>query len=135
MVLLEEAVGLQAITDTDYVAVPSWSGNAGWRALKGNIGLCKWLGIGVISVRMKDGYVQVHCEPVPFQPCKSSLRRKALLKEFDARDGDPTHGGTNGQVMTVYRQDARRCAAHLADVGIAKGADVAKATGVGARHA
>ncbi|WP_272003813.1 DUF2161 domain-containing phosphodiesterase [Roseovarius sp. ZX-A-9] len=130
LVLLQQAVARQAITDTVYVAVPRWSGKAGWRAFKGNIGLCKRLGIGVISVRLKDGYVQVHCEPVPFQPRKSSLRRKALLKEFDARDGDPTHGGTNGQVMTAYRQDARRCAAHLAEVGIAKGADVAKATGV-----
>ncbi len=130
LVLLQQAVARQAITDAVYVAVPRWSGKAGWRAFKGNIGLCKRLGIGVISVRLKDGFVQTHSEPSSFQPRKSSLRRTALLKEFDARSGDPTAGGTNGQVMTAYRQDALRCAAHLAQAGIAKGADVAKATGV-----
>ncbi|QIE45459.1 hypothetical protein G5B38_07955 [Pseudohalocynthiibacter aestuariivivens] len=130
LVLLQQAVARQSVTDTVYVAVPRWSGKSGWRAFKGNIGLCKRLGIGVMSVRLKDGVVQVHCEPAPFRPRKSAPRRAALLKEFDTREGDPTEGGTNGTIMTAYRQDALRCAAHLAQAGIAKGADVAKATGV-----
>jgi hypothetical protein len=130
LVLLQQAAARQAITDTVYVALPRWSGKAGWRAFKGNIGLCKRLGIGVISVREADGVVQVHADPAPFQPRKSKARKAALLKEFAAREGDPTMGGTNGQVMTAYRQDARRIAAYLATAGPSKGADVARATGV-----
>ena len=131
LVLLQQAVARQSVTDMVYVAVPRWSGKAGWRAFKGNIGLCKRLGIGVLSVKLADGSVQRHNDPAPFRPRKSKPRRAALLKEFSARAGDPTAGGTNGQVMTAYRQDALRCAAYLRDAGVVKGAEVAKATGVG----
>ncbi len=130
LVLLQQAVARQTITDTVYVALPRWRGMAGWRAFKGNIGLCKRLGIGVISVREADGFVEVHTDPAPFRPRKSKARKAALLKEFAAREGDPTKGGTNGQVMTAYRQDARRIADYLAHAGPSKGSDVAKATGV-----
>jgi len=133
LTLLQQAVARQAVTDAVYVAVPRWSGKAGWRAFRGNVGLCKRLGVGVMSVRLKDGQVQVHCEPVPVSPRKSSVKRTRLLKEFTAREGDPTQGGTNGQVMTAYRQDALRCAAFLVQGAargavVAKGADVARAT-------
>ncbi|VAW02707.1 FIG00990273: hypothetical protein [hydrothermal vent metagenome] len=130
LVLLQQAVARQAVTDTVYVALPRWHGKPGWRAFKANIGLCKRLGIGVISVRETDGFVQVHIDPAPFQPRKSKARKAALLKEFAAREGDPTMGGTNGQVMTAYRQDARRIADYLAKAGPSKGAEVARATGV-----
>ncbi len=130
LTLLQQSVKRQAVTDLVYVAVPRWRGKAGWRAFKGNIGLCRRLGVGVISVRVEDGSVQLHADPGPFQPRKSSARRAALLKEFNARAGDPTQGGTAGQVETSYRQDALRCAGYLAESGPSKGAEVAKATGV-----
>lgn len=130
LTLLQQAVARQAITDTVYVAVPRWKGKAGWRAFKGNVGLCRRLGLGVLSVRLEDGFVQVHAEPRPFVPRRSAPRKARLLREFTARQGDPTQGGTNGQVMTAYRQDALRCAAHLAEAGVVRGAEVARATGV-----
>ncbi|MCZ4354507.1 DUF2161 family putative PD-(D/E)XK-type phosphodiesterase [Roseovarius aestuarii] len=133
LVLLQQAVARQAVTDTVYVAVPRWKGKAGWKAFKGNIGLCRRLGLGVLSVRLDgaDGdRVQEHAIPGPFQPRKSKKRHAAMIREFEARKGDPTQGGTNGQVMTSYRQDAMRCAAYLADGQVAKGSVVAGATGV-----
>jgi len=130
LVLLQQAVARQAVTDCVYVALPRWRGKPGWRAFKANIGLCKRLGIGVISVRENDGFVQVHIDPAPFQPRKSKARKAAMLREFAARVGDPTMGGTNGQVMTAYRQDAQRIADYLAKAGPSKGAEVARATGV-----
>ncbi len=130
LTLLQQAVARQAISDIVYVAVPRWSGKAGWRAFKGNLGLCRRLGVGVISVRLADGFVQVHCDPVPFVPRKSKARAAALLREFARRDGDPNAGGTRGSIVTAYQQDAERCAAWLAEHGPAKGAGVAKATGV-----
>ena len=130
LTLLHQAVARQAVTDIVYVAVPRWKGKAGWRSFKSNIGLCRRLGIGVLSVNPEDGAVQVHADPGPFQPRKSKLRRDRLLKEFDARSGDPTKGGTRGRVMTAYRQNALACAAYLRAAGPSRGADVAQHTGV-----
>ncbi|MCP5038479.1 MAG: hypothetical protein GY945_12875 [Rhodobacteraceae bacterium] len=130
LTLLQQAVARQAIPDTVYVAVPRWKGRAGWRAFKGNIGLCKRLGLGVLSVRLKDGFVQVHNDPAPFRPRKSKARKAALLSEFARREGDPNTGGTRGKLVTAYRQDAEKLAAYLGQHGQTKGAVVAKATGV-----
>lgn len=131
LTLLQQAVARQAISDCVYVAVPRWSGKSGWRTFKGNVGLCKRLGIGVMSVRLKDGHVQVHADPGVFKPRKSKRRKGALLREFEQREGDPNTGGTRGQIVTVYRQNAMKCVDYLAAHGPAKGAIVASATGVG----
>lgn len=131
LTLLQQAVARQAISDWVYVAVPRWAGKSGWRTFKGNVGLCKRLGIGVMSVRLKDGHVQVHAEPGVFQPRKSKRRKAVLLREFESRVGDPNLGGTRGSVVTAYRQGAVKCAAYLNEHGASKGAVVAGATGVG----
>lgn len=124
--LLKQAVARQSMSDWVYVAVPRWSGKPAWRVFKGNVGLCKRLGIGVLSVRLEDGHVQAHCDPVEFRPRKSKPRKGALLKEFDRRRGDPNAGGTRGAITTAYKQEALRCAAYLAEHGPRKGAEVAK---------
>lgn len=131
LTLLQQAVARQALTDEVYVAVPRWSGKAGWRAFKGNIGLCRRLGLGVLSVRIEEGEVQCHCDPAPFRPRKSKVKRARLETEFAARRGDPNLGGTRGPVETSYKQDSLACAQHLAQAGPCKGAEVARATGVG----
>jgi len=126
LTLLQQAAARQAVTDTVYVAVPRWAGKAGWRAFKGNIGLCKRLGLGVLSVRLNDGFVQVHCDPVPFVPRKSKVKKTRLLGEFAKRVGDPNKGGTRGKVVTAYQQEAERCRAYLRDHGPTKGSVVAQ---------
>jgi hypothetical protein len=128
--LLQQAVSRQSITDSVYVAVPRWSGRAGRRSFKGNVGLCRRLGVGVLSVRLGDGFVEVHADPSEFRPRKSKPRRGALLKEFARREGDPNLGGTRGRIVTGYRQEAARCAVFLAEHGESKGAVVAKGAGV-----
>lgn len=130
LTLLQQAVARQAVTDLVYVAVPRWTGKPGWRAFKGNLGLCRRLGLGVLSVRLKDGLVQVHTDPGPFQPRKSKVKSARILSEFARREGDPNTGGTNGKLVTAYRQDAEKLAACLAKEGPMKGAALAKATGV-----
>lgn len=130
LTLLQQAVARQAVTDLVYVAVPRWSGKPGWRSFKGNLGLCRRLGLGVLSVRLKEGLVQVHADPGPFQPRKCKVKTARLLSEFARRDGDPNMGGTNGKLVTAYRQDAEKLAACLAKEGPMKGAALAKATGV-----
>lgn len=126
LTLLQQAVARQRVSDWVYVAVPRWAGKSGWRTFKGNVGLCKRLGIGVLSVRLEDGHVQAHCDPVEYRPRKSKPRRGALLKEFDRRRGDPNQGGTRGAVTTAYKQEMMRCARFLAEHGASKGAVVAR---------
>ncbi len=129
--LLQQAVARQVVSDLVYVAVPRWQGRAGWRAFKGNVGLCRRLGLGVLSVRLQDGFVELHAEPAPFVPRKSRARRDALLGEFARRQGDPNAGGIQGARVTAYRQDGERIRAYLAEHGPSKGAVVARATGIG----
>ena len=131
LALLQQGVARQAITDQVYLAVPRWKGKAAWRMFKGNVGLAKRLGLGVMSVDLAAGTVQVHADPAPFKPRKVKRRKDSLLKEFNAREGDPNLGGMKaGGRMTAYRQDAEKCRAYLAENGPAKGHVVAKATGV-----
>ncbi|MEM7076512.1 MAG: DUF2161 family putative PD-(D/E)XK-type phosphodiesterase [Pseudomonadota bacterium] len=130
LTLLQQAVARQAVSDLVYVAVPRWQGRVGWRAFKGNVRLCRRLGLGVLSVRECDGFVQVHCDPVPFRPRRSSRKRARLLTEFEARRGDPNAGGMRGPIETAYKQDARDCARYLSRCGTASGAEIAAATGV-----
>ena len=130
LTLLQQAVARQSISDFVYVAVPRWSGKSGWRTFKGNVGLCKRLGLGVMSVRVKDGHVQVHVDPGVFRPRKSKRRKGVLQREFEQREGDPNVGGTRGQIVTAYRQNAVKCATYLAQNGPTKGAIVARETGV-----
>ena len=71
-------------------------------------------------------------DPGPYVPRKRKDRRERLLGEFQRRVGDPTAGGADRRrpTMTVYRQDALRCALLLARAGPTKAAEVARATGV-----
>ena len=135
LILLQQGIARQALTDQVYLAVPRWKGKAGWRMFKGNIALCKRLGLGVISVNVAEdpekGTVQVHHDPRPFVPRKNKIKSAKLLKEFETREGDPNLGGSKaGGRVTTYRQNAVRCRTYLLEHGPSKGHMVAKATGV-----
>ncbi len=129
--LFHQAIARMTITDCVYIAVPKPTGKSARRTLKDNLSLCRRLGLGLITVR-PDGTAETHCDPGPYVPRKSKPRQTKLLREFQRLSGDPNAGGaTRHGIVTGYRQDALRCAAHLAQNGTTKGAEVAKATGVG----
>ncbi|WP_298680168.1 DUF2161 domain-containing phosphodiesterase [uncultured Lentibacter sp.] len=129
--LFHQAVARQRVTDSVYVAVPRWTGRAGWKAFKANVGLCKRLALGVLSVDVHSGSVQAHSDPAVFQPRKMAAKKAALMREFAARDGDPNLGGMSREtIVTAYRQAAEKCAQHLAAHGPCRGRDVKEATGV-----
>lgn len=130
LALVYQGVARQQLTDAVYIAAPRGKGRAFQGALGNMRTLCRRLGLGLITVRMRDGLVEVHCDPAPYTPRKSKVKRGRLLREFAQRDGDPNTGGTRGGIVTAYRQDAIRCAAHLAGAGPTKGAVVARETGV-----
>lgn len=124
--LFHQAVDRMAISETVYIAVPHKPGKAFSRSLKQNVSLARRLGIGVITVRLKDGSVYVHIDPGPYRPRKSRVKTERLLKEFAKRVGDPTRGGaTRHGLITAYRQDALRCLDYLNVHGPTKAAHVA----------
>lgn len=131
--LFHQGVARQAVSDDVYLAVPRGTGKRFARALKDNLALCRRLGLGLLTVRLRDGLVEAHLDPVPYTPRKSALRKGRLLREFARRVGDPNEGGaTRVGLVTAYRQDALLCAALLEQEGASKGSVVAKATGVAA---
>lgn len=128
--LFHQAINRQSMTDQVFIAVPRKSGKAALTAIRRNKMLCRRLGIGLLTVRVSDGRVDLHCEPGPFKPRKIKARKTKLLSEFESRHGDPNLGGmTSEGLMTSYRQGALRCAKVLHDEGACKAAYVAKMAG------
>lgn len=131
LTLFHQAIDRQALSDAVYVAVPRGRGKPFLKSLKNNKKLCRRLGLGLISVRLKDGFAEVHLDPAPYSPRRSKAKKARLLREFNKLVGDPNIGGsTRRSLMTAYRQDALRCLALLQADGPLKGADVARLTGV-----
>lgn len=131
LTLFHQAIERQRITDTVYMAVPRGSGKAFGASLKRNIALCRRLGLGLMTVRLKDGLVEVHLDPAPYKPRKAPRQTARLLREFARLAGDPNTGGSTRQgLMTAYRQDALRCLTCLHELGPTKAATVAERSGV-----
>ncbi|MCV3270604.1 DUF2161 domain-containing phosphodiesterase [Roseobacter sinensis] len=129
--LFHQGTARQSLTDAVYLAVPHQPGKRFAKAIKDNLKLARRLGLGLITVRLSDGLVQVHCDPGPYRPRIAKARQGALLREFARRQGDPNEGGqTRSGLVTAYRQDALKLALYLFEAGATKGAEVARETGV-----
>lgn len=131
LTLYHQAIARLALTPEVYLAVLRPEGRAAQRMIRDNTALCRRLGLGLITVRARDGFVERLAEPGPYAPRGSKVKRARLEAEFARRQGDPNAGGaTRHGLVTGYRQDALRCAAYLAEYGAARGAAVARDTGV-----
>ncbi|MCC0076605.1 MAG: hypothetical protein H6898_08455 [Rhodobacter sp.] len=131
LALYHQAIARLVLTPQVWIAVLRPEGRAAARMLKDNAALCRRLGLGLLTVRGRDGFVEALVEPGAPLPRASKVRRARLVAEFDRRQGDPNAGGaTRHGIVTGYRQDALRCAAYLAEYGASRGAAVARDTGV-----
>ena len=129
--LFHQATERQAVTDLVYIAVPSGKGRAFQKSLHCNSMLCRRLGLGLLTVRLRDETVVVHADPAPYRPRQSARKKALLLGEFARREGDPNVGGsTRRGLVTAYRQDVLRCVKFLSENGASKAALVAKGSGV-----
>lgn len=127
LALFHQCVARLSVSDDVYLAVFHQPGKRFAKAVKDNVSLARRLGLGLITVRLKDGLVEVHCDPGPYRPRKSAKRQQRLLREFARRQGDPNDGGqTRAGLVTAYRQDALKLAVFLFEAGASKGADVAR---------
>ena len=128
LALVHQGLARQKVSDLVYLAIPK---PPKAKALKDNTRLCRHLGLGLLTVRLRDGFVEPLADPGPFTPRKSPNRKVRLLREFARRVGDPNKGGASRVgIITSYRQDALKCAVFLQENGPSKGATVAKATEV-----
>ena len=131
LALFHQATERQRITDAVYMAIPRGTGQAFQSSLKKNTKLCRRLGLGLMTVRLRDGAVDVLLDPAPYKPRKMPRKKARLLREFARLSGDPNTGGsTRRGLMTAYRQDALRCLTLLDADGPTKAAQVAAQTGV-----
>ncbi|MEP2846320.1 MAG: DUF2161 family putative PD-(D/E)XK-type phosphodiesterase [Alphaproteobacteria bacterium] len=133
LALFHQCLARLKVSDDVYLAVARQPGKRFAKAVKDNVTLARLLGLGLITVRLSDGLVEVHCDPGPYAPRKNAKRAAVLLREFARRQGDPNDGGqTRAGLVTAYRQDALKIAVYLFEAGASKGAHVARATGVSA---
>ena len=131
LALVHQCVARLGVSDDVYMAVARGTGKRFHKSVKDMTRLCRRLGLGLMTVRLSDGLVQVHCDPGPYAPRKNTRKQGQLLREFAGRVGDPNDGGqTRVGLITAYRQDALKMAVYLFEAGASKGADVARETGV-----
>ncbi len=131
LALFHQGIARLKISDDVYLAVAHKAGRPFYKALKANTALARRLGLGLLTVRLEDGLISVHCDPGGYSPRKNTKRKDQLLREFARRRGDPNDGGqTRAGLVTAYRQDALKLAVYLFEVGASKGADVARETDV-----
>lgn len=122
LALFHQGIARLAVTDAVYLAVPAGGKT---KALRANIALARRAGLGVMTVRLRDGLVEVLADPGPYAARRAPKKRAQLLRAFDRIRGDPNAGGaTRHGIVTGYRQDALRCARFLAVHGPSQGARI-----------
>jgi hypothetical protein len=125
LTLFHQAVQRLSVSDLVYIAVPDKPGKAFAKALRDNVTLARRVGLGVMTVRLRDGHVVVQADPGPYAARDNKKKQQKLLKAFERMRGDPNAGGaTRHGLVTGYRQDALRCARFLAVHGPSKGSNV-----------
>ena len=88
LALFHQCIARLSVSDDVYLAVARQPGKRFAKAVKDNTALARRLGLGLITVRLKDGLVEVHCDPGPYAPRKNAKRQARLLREgcAEARD-------------------------------------------------
>lgn len=117
--LLLQGIDRQRMTDAVYLAVQAPK-NARQRRWKEIVRLCRLLGLGLLAVtlRPRSSWVEIVCEPEPYEPRKNIRRRHRLVQEFDKRSGDYNVGGSSRRpLITAYREEALRIARFLHEHG------------------
>jgi hypothetical protein len=118
--LLIQATERQKITDSVYVALPypaSGTRNAQW---KGMCHLLRRLEVGLILVwnNHQQPSVKIMFYPLPYDRKKNNKKKRAVLREIDARTGDFNEGGScRKKVATAYRENAIHIACCLEKLG------------------
>jgi hypothetical protein len=93
LTVFHQALERLKLVDDVYIAVMRPEGKAGLKRLKANVTLCRRLGLGLLTLRSRDLFVEQHCAPGPYTPRKNPRKAKGIIKAFDRLEGDPNAGG------------------------------------------
>jgi hypothetical protein len=130
LALFHQGIARLSVCDDVYLAVPRGTGRRFQRALAENTRLARRLGLGLMTVRLETGLVEVHCDPGPYAPRKSVRRSTALLSANSpaaGRSEHRRHAGGAGDGLPAGRAGLRGASG---GAGACKGAAVRDATGV-----
>ena len=121
--LLLQATLRQRLCEQVYVAIPAPTGRQRFsKGFKDYEYLLKRLELGLILVSFKDS---VPCAKILFDPAvydrhasmQRNKKKKAMaLRELSERHGDYNVGGSNGKIMTVYREKALIALSYAAEL-------------------
>lgn len=135
--LLLQASQRQKVAEKVYVALPAPTPrqrfSKGFREYEH---LLKRLELGLILVQMKKAPPEAELifEPKPYdrKPMLSrhSKTRRAVLQEANQRHADHNQGGTNGKLVTVYREQVLLLAAYLQEEQPLRSAELKRRTGI-----
>lgn len=134
--LVLQAAERQKLTGSVYAAIPrpKYKKRFG-RDFKDKADLLKRLGVGLIFVNMDADppYAQVvfdaNPEPAFPRPSRYSKRVGRLRQELASRSGDYNAGGTNGPIMTAYKEQALAALSALAEASPQMPKELKKKTG------
>ncbi|MDN2664742.1 DUF2161 family putative PD-(D/E)XK-type phosphodiesterase [Psychromonas sp. 14N.309.X.WAT.B.A12] len=128
--LLLQAVERFTLADNVYIAIPKQATiyknkQKQLKKLIARLGL----GLIVVDIQKTQQYVEVINDPKDYTPKKNKRKQKALLKEFNLRQGDTQKGGSTNSAagLTAYRQRAIRIAEYLLQSPPTSGASINKA--------
>ncbi len=133
--LILQATQRQKLTEKVFVAIPAPSGRQRFsKAFKEYEHLLKRLELGLILVHFKETpRAELIFEPKEYsRSLIMSRNRKKSIKAFSEAEGrhdDNNVGGTNGKLVTVYREKALLAASYLNENGEMRVRDLREATG------
>lgn len=133
--LILQATQRQKLTEKVFVAMPVPSGRQRFsKAFKEYEHLLKRLELGLILVYFKETpWAELIFEPKEYsRSLIMSRNRKKSIKAFNEAEGrhdDNNVGGTNGKLVTVYREKALLAASHLTENGEMRVRELREATG------
>ena len=132
LALIHQAIDRLSMTDYVYVAVPRGSGRGFFKTLNMHKRLCRRLGLGLMTVRIKDGFTDIHCDPEPYNRANQNPKKRVFFTGIFSPcwRPEPRRYDTKNDYDTAYRQDALRCLNHLKHNGPTKAAMVAISTNV-----
>lgn len=122
--LLAQAVKRQKTADLVYIAVPKpkkMFANSKWQDICHLLRRLE-LGLILVSLKGKNGFVEIPIHPVPFDRDKSrkmnNKKRENIIKEAKGRFMDFNVGGSSGKkLVTAYRESAIFIACCLKEFG------------------
>ena len=96
LTLFHQALERLKLVDDVYIAVLRPEGKAGMKRLKANVTLCRRLGLGLLTVRPRDLFVELHCAPGPYVPRKNLVKPRGSSRRLTGWKGIRTTEGRRG---------------------------------------